>query len=54
MHVLDARTADALDLPMEGALLARPDGGELRQWTDFDTAAEGPAISTPVRSGFTG
>ncbi len=31
VHVLDAaRTADALDLPPAGALLARPDGRELQ------------------------
>ena len=35
LRVLDARTAGALDLPIEGALLARPDGGELRQWPRF-------------------
>lgn len=49
VHVLDARTADALDLPLAGALLARPDGRELRRWTDFDigaaAGAEGLAIS---------
>jgi hypothetical protein len=39
VHVLDARTTDALDLPPAGALLARPDGRELRRWTDLDTAA---------------
>jgi putative polyketide hydroxylase len=51
VHVLDARTADALDLPPAGALLARPDGRELRRWTDLDTAttaaAEGLTINTP-------
>jgi putative polyketide hydroxylase len=51
VHVLDARTADALGLPPAGALLARPDGRELRRWTDLDTAAaagaEGLAIATP-------
>jgi hypothetical protein len=50
VHVLDTRTADALDLPPTGALLARPDGRELRRWTDLDTAtgagADGPAIGT--------
>jgi 2-polyprenyl-6-methoxyphenol hydroxylase-like FAD-dependent oxidoreductase len=51
VHVLDADTADALDLPPAGALLARPDGRELRRWTDLDTAtaaaAEGLTINTP-------
>jgi 2-polyprenyl-6-methoxyphenol hydroxylase-like FAD-dependent oxidoreductase len=46
VHVLDARTADALDLPPAGALLARPDGRELRRWTDLDTAtAAGPPLA---------
>ncbi|HEX6933078.1 MAG TPA: FAD-dependent monooxygenase, partial [Streptosporangiaceae bacterium] len=36
VHELDAGTAAALDLPPAGALLARPDGRELRRWTDFD------------------
>jgi putative polyketide hydroxylase len=52
VHVLDTRTADALDLPPTGALLARPDGHELRRWTDLDTAtaadAEGLTINTPT------
>lgn len=39
VHVLDARTADALSLPPAGALLARPDGRELRRWTGVDAAA---------------
>jgi len=38
VHVLDTRTADALDLPSTGALLARPDGREVRRWTDLGTA----------------
>ena len=38
VHVLDAGTAAALDLPPAGALLARPDGRELQRWTGFDTA----------------
>jgi 2-polyprenyl-6-methoxyphenol hydroxylase-like FAD-dependent oxidoreductase len=50
VHVLDARTADALGLPPAGALLARPDGRELRRWTGLDTAtgagAEGLAVTT--------
>jgi putative polyketide hydroxylase len=52
MHVLDTRTADALDLPAAGALLARPDGRELRRWTSLDTAtaagAEGLTINAPT------
>ena len=52
VHMLDAGTAAALDLPPAGALLARPDGRELRRWTGFDTAAatgaEGLAITTPA------
>ena len=52
VHMLDARTTDALDLPPAGALLARPDGRELRRWTSPDTAAEagadGLAINTPT------
>jgi hypothetical protein len=51
VHVLDTRTADALDLRPTGALLARPDGRELRRWTDLDTPAaadaEGLTIGTP-------
>jgi len=39
MHVVDAGTADALSLPAAGALLARPDGRELRRWTGVDAAA---------------
>ncbi|HEY1319068.1 MAG TPA: hypothetical protein VGF32_02425 [Streptosporangiaceae bacterium] len=50
--MLDTRTADALDLPPTGALLARPDGRELRRWTDLDTAtaadAAGLTINTPT------
>jgi 2-polyprenyl-6-methoxyphenol hydroxylase-like FAD-dependent oxidoreductase len=42
VHVLDSGTAAALDLPPGGALLARPDGRELRRWTDFDVATEDP------------
>jgi putative polyketide hydroxylase len=52
VHTLDARTTDALDLPPAGALLARPDGSELRRWTSPDTtaeaAADGLAINTPT------
>lgn len=39
VHVVDAGTADALSLPAAGALLARPDGRELRRWTGVDAAA---------------
>ena len=39
VHVVDAGTADALSLPEAGALLARPDGRELRRWTGVDAAA---------------
>jgi 2-polyprenyl-6-methoxyphenol hydroxylase-like FAD-dependent oxidoreductase len=38
MHVIDSGTADALDLPPAGALVARPDGHELQRWTSLDTA----------------
>jgi putative polyketide hydroxylase len=52
VHVLDTRAADALDLAPTGALLARPDGRELRRWTDLDTAtaagAGGLTINTPT------
>ena len=48
VHVVDAGTADALSLPAAGALLARPDGRELRRWTGVDAAAaiglDGPAL----------
>lgn len=40
VHVLDAGTADALDLPAAGALLARPDGREIRRWSDLDIAGD--------------
>ena len=39
VHVVDAGAADALGLPPAGALLARPDGRELRRWTGVDAAA---------------
>jgi hypothetical protein len=48
VHMLDARTADALDLLPMGALLARPDGCELRRWTDFDTAAASGAKALAI------
>ena len=39
VHVVDADTAKALSLPAAGALLARPDGRELRRWTGLGAAA---------------
>ena len=39
VHVVDAGTSDALSLPAAGALLARPDGRELRRWVSVDAAA---------------
>lgn len=39
VHTLDRATARALDLEQTGALLARPDGHELRRWTNVDDAA---------------
>jgi putative polyketide hydroxylase len=39
VHLVDAGTAEALDLRAGGALLARPDGREVRRWSDFDAAA---------------
>ena len=38
VHVIDARTSEALGLQPTGALLARPDGRELGRWTSADTA----------------
>jgi len=38
VHVIDARTSQALGLRPAGALLARPDGREIRRWTSLDTA----------------
>lgn len=37
VHVLDASTADALELEPDGALLVRPDGRVTRTWPDYDT-----------------
>jgi putative polyketide hydroxylase len=49
VHVIDARTSEALGLQPTGALLARPDGRELRRWTSADTAiaaaAESPVLT---------
>jgi 2-polyprenyl-6-methoxyphenol hydroxylase-like FAD-dependent oxidoreductase len=36
VHVLDADTADALELEPDGAMLVRPDGREVRMWPDYD------------------
>jgi 2-polyprenyl-6-methoxyphenol hydroxylase-like FAD-dependent oxidoreductase len=48
VHVIDARTSQALGLRPAGALLARPDGHELVRWTSADTAiaeaAESPNL----------
>jgi putative polyketide hydroxylase len=38
VHVIDARTSEALGLQPTGALLARPDGRELGRWTSAGTA----------------
>ena len=38
VHRLDADTADALDLEPDRAMLARPDGREIRRWPDYDAA----------------
>ncbi|MBO0730019.1 MAG: FAD-dependent monooxygenase, partial [Acidimicrobiaceae bacterium] len=45
VHVLDDAAARQLDLRPDGALLARPDGRELRRWLDFDTATVGGSSS---------
>jgi 2-polyprenyl-6-methoxyphenol hydroxylase-like FAD-dependent oxidoreductase len=37
VHVLDARTADALELKPDQAMLVRPDGRQARRWPDYDT-----------------
>jgi 2-polyprenyl-6-methoxyphenol hydroxylase-like FAD-dependent oxidoreductase len=47
VHMIDARTSQALGLPPTGALLARPDGRELRRWTSAD-AAIAAAAESPV------
>jgi 2-polyprenyl-6-methoxyphenol hydroxylase-like FAD-dependent oxidoreductase len=46
VHVIDARTCEALGLQPAGALLARPDGRELRRWTSADTAIAAAAGSS--------
>jgi hypothetical protein len=38
VHVIDARTSEALGLQPTGALLTRPDGREAGRWTSPDTA----------------
>jgi hypothetical protein len=50
VHVLDAGAVDALDLSPAGALLARPDGHELRRWTHLDPGAERPALTTTLEA----
>jgi 2-polyprenyl-6-methoxyphenol hydroxylase-like FAD-dependent oxidoreductase len=40
VHILDSATAGPLDLQPSGALLARPDGRELRRWSNVADAAE--------------
>jgi len=46
VHVVDARTSQALGLQPTGALLARPDGRELRRWTNAGTAIAAAAESS--------
>ena len=46
VHVIDARTSQALGLQPTGALLARPDGRELRRWTSAGTAMAAAAESS--------
>ena len=36
VHLLDAGTADALELAPNAAMLVRPDGREVRRWPDYD------------------
>jgi 2-polyprenyl-6-methoxyphenol hydroxylase-like FAD-dependent oxidoreductase len=36
VHLLDAGTADALELGPNAALLVRPDGREVHRWSDYD------------------
>jgi putative polyketide hydroxylase len=49
VHVLDGGGVDVLDVPPSGALLARPDGRQLRRWTDFDAAVADWPIPEPSR-----
>jgi putative polyketide hydroxylase len=46
IHVIDDHTSEALGLQPTGALLARPDGRELRRWTSADTAIAAAAESS--------
>jgi putative polyketide hydroxylase len=46
VHVIDAHTSQALGLQPTGALLARPDGRELRRWTSAGTAIAAAAESS--------
>ena len=46
VHVIDARTSEALGLRPTGALLARPDGRELGRWASADTAMAAAAESS--------
>jgi hypothetical protein len=46
VHVIDARTSEALGLQLTGALLARPDGRELGRWTSADTVMAEAAESS--------
>jgi hypothetical protein len=50
VHVLDAPTTQELGLQQTGALLARPDGRDLRRWTGASTAiaaaAKGSVLQT--------
>jgi len=54
VHVIDTGTSEALGLQPTGALLARPDGRELRRWTSAGTAiaaaAEGEHSGRPQRA----
>jgi hypothetical protein len=51
VHILDSASAGALDLQPSGALLARPDGRELRRWTNVAVAAEDKlAMGSPPMS----
>jgi hypothetical protein len=36
VHLLDAQTADALQLRPQGAMLVRPDGREAGRWPGYD------------------
>jgi putative polyketide hydroxylase len=43
VHLLDAGTADALDLEPEAAMLVRPDGREVHRWPGYDRWLAGPS-----------